>query len=317
MHTNAFFNAALRGAFAASASAVAYARQLLHVRYDAERDDCKVDDEDALKWGLLDDVKTVPGPTKKKADSNIRFKCTLTEEVRHKNTVAPNTAATWGHVVHHVFRASCLTHVSVLFLLPSQDMRRLGYCDGQGFLWRRRTKIHKNYYFMHPSLLDREQGKIDMTAAWKANDNDLQLQHFPASVSVDLSQLCPTSPADDGEPRHKQWALRQASWEVNVVDGFPTRDHCRSDEWLPDDSPEWPSEDSDDYLSVLAARFLRLLDEYACLDGSGFKENLQVYPLLCSPHPDRPHHCLRFLTLRHLSSVLRSGTPIWLVHVLP
>jgi len=218
-------------------------------------------------------------------------------------------------VVHHVFRASCLTHVSFLFLFPSQDVSRLADNDGQGFLFGRRTKNHKTYYFIHPFLLDREQRTIDMTAAWKANDNDPQLQHFPASVSVDLSQLCPTSPADDGEPRHKQWALRQASWDVNVVDGFPTRNHCHSDEWL-QGTPEWPSEDHEDYLSVLAARFLRLLNEYACLDGSGFKENLQVYPLLCSPHPDRPHHCLRVLTLRHLSSVLRSLTPSWLVHLL-
>ena len=171
-----------------------------------------------------------------------------------------------------MFRASCLTHVSFLFLFPSQDLSRLADNDGQGFLFGRRTKNHKTYYFIHPFLLDREQRTIDMTAAWKANDNDPQLQHFPASVSVDLSQLCPTSPADDGEPRHKQWALRQASWDVNVVDGFPTRDHSHSDEWLPDDSPEWPSEDSEDYPSVLAARFLRLMDEYACLDGSGFKE---------------------------------------------
>ena len=84
MHTTAFFNAALRGAFAASAPAVAYARQLLHVRYDADRDGCEVDDEAALKWGLLDDVKTMPGPNKKKGDSNIRFKCTLRDQVRHE-----------------------------------------------------------------------------------------------------------------------------------------------------------------------------------------------------------------------------------------
>ena len=83
MHTTAFFNAALRGAFAASAPAVAYARQLLHVRYDADRDSCELDGETALKWGLLDDVKTMPGP-KKGGDSNIRFKCTLTDHVRHE-----------------------------------------------------------------------------------------------------------------------------------------------------------------------------------------------------------------------------------------
>jgi len=197
-------------------------------------------------------------------------------------------------------------------------MRRLADCDGQGFIWRLRTKHHNSYYFIHPDHLDNERRKLDVNAAWKANDNDPQLQHYPASVSVDLSQLCPTSPADDSEPRHKQWALRMASWDVNVVDTFPTRDHCHSDTWLPPDSPESSlSEDSDDYHSVLAARFLRFMDAYACLDGSGFKENLQVYPVLCSPHPDRPHHCLRFLTLRHLSSVLRSGTPIRLVHMFP
>ena len=49
MHTTAFFNAALRGAFAASAPAVAYARQLLHVRYDEDRDSCEIDGEPALK----------------------------------------------------------------------------------------------------------------------------------------------------------------------------------------------------------------------------------------------------------------------------
>ena len=83
MHTTAFFNAALRGAFAASAPAVAYARQLLHVRYDEDRDSCELDGETALKWGLLDDVKTMPVP-KKGVDSNIRFKCTLTDHVRHE-----------------------------------------------------------------------------------------------------------------------------------------------------------------------------------------------------------------------------------------
>ena len=43
MQTSAFFNAALRGAFAASAPAVSYARQLLHVRYVEARDDCEID----------------------------------------------------------------------------------------------------------------------------------------------------------------------------------------------------------------------------------------------------------------------------------
>jgi hypothetical protein len=43
MQTAAFFNAALRSAFAASAPAVAYARQLLHVRYNEDRDSCEID----------------------------------------------------------------------------------------------------------------------------------------------------------------------------------------------------------------------------------------------------------------------------------
>ena len=47
MQTAAFFNAALRGAFAASAPAVAYARQLLHVRYDSDRDNCEID---GVQW---------------------------------------------------------------------------------------------------------------------------------------------------------------------------------------------------------------------------------------------------------------------------
>ena len=156
-----------------------------------------------------------------------------------------------------------------------------------------------------------------MNVAWKANDNDPQLLHYPASVSVDLSQLCPTSSADDDEPQRKQWALRMAHWNVNVVDAFPTRDHCHSDTWLTPGTPESPSEDSENYHSVIATRFVHFMDEYPCLDDSGFKENIQVHPLLCSPNPDRPHHCLRFLTLRHLSSVLRSGTPIRLVHMFP
>ena len=88
MQTAAFFNAALRGAFAASAPAVAYARQLLHVRYDEDRDSCEIDGEPALKWGLLDDVKTVPR-IKKRGDSNIRFKCTLTDQVRHETPSHP------------------------------------------------------------------------------------------------------------------------------------------------------------------------------------------------------------------------------------
>ena len=156
-----------------------------------------------------------------------------------------------------------------------------------------------------------------MNVAWKANDNDPQLLHYPASVSVDLSQLCPTSSADDDEPQRKQWALRMAHWNVNVVDAFPTRDHCNSDKWLTPGTPESPSEDSENYHSVIATRFVHFMDEFPCLDDSGFKENIQVHPLLCSPNPDRPHHCLRFLTLRHLSSVLRSGTPIWVVHMFP
>ena len=83
MHTTAFFNAALRGAFAASAPAVAYARQLLHVRYLEDRDNCESAGEQSPKWGLLNDVNTVPR-VKKKGGSNIRFKCTLTDEVRHE-----------------------------------------------------------------------------------------------------------------------------------------------------------------------------------------------------------------------------------------
>ena len=88
MQTTAFFNAALRGAFAASAPAVAYARQLLHVRYVAARGDCEIDGEDPLKWGLLDDVKTVPR-IKRRGDSNIRFKCTLIDEPRHETPLHP------------------------------------------------------------------------------------------------------------------------------------------------------------------------------------------------------------------------------------
>ena len=152
MHTTAFFNAALRGAFAASAPAVAYARQLLHVRYNADRDECPDDDEAALKWGLLDDVKTMPGP-KKRGDSNIRFKCTLTDQVRHETPSHQTPRPRGGHVVHHVFRASCLTHVSFLFLLPSQDQLRLGYCDGQGFLFRWRTKKTQQLLLHPPSPL--------------------------------------------------------------------------------------------------------------------------------------------------------------------
>ena len=71
MQTTDFFNATLRGAFAASAPAVAYARQLLHVRYVPARDECGIDGSGALKWGLFDDVRTVPGKAKKAPDSNI------------------------------------------------------------------------------------------------------------------------------------------------------------------------------------------------------------------------------------------------------
>ena len=49
MQTAAFFNAALRGAFAASAPAVAYARQLLHVRYLEDRDNCESAGEQSPK----------------------------------------------------------------------------------------------------------------------------------------------------------------------------------------------------------------------------------------------------------------------------
>ena len=87
MQTAAFFNAALRGAFAASAPAVAYARQLLHVRYLEDRDNCESAGEQSPKWGLLNDVNTVPR-VKKKGGSNIRFKCTLTDEVLQCRSVA-------------------------------------------------------------------------------------------------------------------------------------------------------------------------------------------------------------------------------------
>ena len=150
MHTTAFFNAALRGAFAASAPAVAYARQLLHVRYDADRDECEVDDEAALKWGLLDDVKTMPGPTEKRRQQHP-IQVHAHRSGAPRNPVAPNTAATWGHVVHHVFRASCLTHVSFLFLLPSQDLRRLADCDGQGFLFAAADNKSQNL-LLHPPV---------------------------------------------------------------------------------------------------------------------------------------------------------------------
>ena len=49
MQATAFFNATLRGAFAASAPAVAYACQLLHVRFVPARDECGIDGSDALK----------------------------------------------------------------------------------------------------------------------------------------------------------------------------------------------------------------------------------------------------------------------------
>ena len=56
MQATAFFNATMRGAFSASAPTVAYARQLLHVRFVPARDECVIDRSDAPKWGLLDDV---------------------------------------------------------------------------------------------------------------------------------------------------------------------------------------------------------------------------------------------------------------------
>ena len=83
MQATAFFNATMRGAFSASAPTVAYARQLLHVRYLEDRDNCESAGEQSPKWGLLNDVNTVPR-VKKKGGSNIRFKCTLTDEVRHE-----------------------------------------------------------------------------------------------------------------------------------------------------------------------------------------------------------------------------------------
>lgn len=78
-----------------------------------------------------------------------------------------------------------------------------------------------------------------------------------------------------------------ASWDVNAVDKFPTLRDVANGAWAGNGSM-LPKEDSDNYLSVVAARFVHIMEKNTCLDNTGFKENLRVHALLCAPNPDRP-----------------------------
>ena len=106
-----------------------------------------------------------------------------------------------------------------------------------------------------------------------------------ASISVDLKCLCPKT--SDGCDVSSQWALRNVSWDMNVVDKFPTLRDVENGDWAGNDSPLL-KEDSDDYLPVVAACFVHIMNEFTWLDNTGFKENLQVRALLCTPNPGRP-----------------------------
>ena len=91
--------------------------------------------------------------------------------------------------------------------------------DGHGFCFNWTTP-KGSYYMVHPGLLEPEGSKPQLSNVWKENETDARLHFYPASASVDLSQLSPETSGGSGTRRtlfrkdgtSLRWSLKEASY---------------------------------------------------------------------------------------------------------
>ena len=152
---------------------------------------------------------------------------------------------------------------------------------------------------------------MQLKKAWGEHDDDPQLQFYSASVSVDLSLLCPNT--SDGYDVSPQWALRKATWHVNVVDKFPALCDVKNGAWARTDTP-LPRDDSDDFPSVVATRFGHILEISRVSATPGLRRTFRSTHCCVVPIPTAPPITVCVLSHRDpcpLSSAVWGGYWWW------
>jgi len=158
-----------------------------------------------------------------------------------------------------------------------------------GFLFRRRASKNSSYYFIHPDLLDPKADNCIFKQARGEYGDDPQLQFYIPRAFPPL--LCPNT--SDGCDVSPQWALRKATWHVNVVDKFQTLCDVKNGAWAGTATP-LPREDSDDFPSVVATRFGHILEISRVSVTPGLRRTFRSTHCCVVPIPTAPPSLFAF-----------------------